>query len=237
MDKIIEMAEEYLKRIPSSVEIEGTHYVLNMINTTNSVEQQRDYLMSFLLASLYGKIVKRIVFEESCSKHPSKGPHDLVVYLDRGTRIVNEIRRLKQTRWDKYEEENHVSGSIKKTGQLYELRDDPDRSTTGFLDTILKEIEAKGTQLDSEEINIIWIASKGMHYKATDIEDAASYYSVGCQNISNIHIMPKDLTALGWFWDGDPFDTTAEAECFFIKPTKVIDKLKNIFLLKTFNNK
>ncbi len=236
---VVEEANKDLKRIPSSVKIEGSNMLLNMIKATNSMNQQRDYLMSFILASLYGKNVKKIVFEEECLKHPSKGPHDLVVYLKRGTRVVNEIRRLKQTNWDKHEEDNFIFGSLRKTEYLYELREDPNRSTTGFLDTILNEIEAKSNQLDPEEINIIWIASKGWHYKATFIEDATSYYS-SCSykssndQFSNTHIMPDNLSALGWFWDGDPYDTTAKAECFFITSSEIIDDFKSIFKINTF---
>jgi hypothetical protein len=238
---IIYEANKYLERIPSSVKIYGSNKLFEMIKSTSSTNQQRDFLMSFILASLYGDKVSKIVFEEECSKHLSKGAHDLVVYLPSGNRIINEIRRLKQTSWDKYEEDNFIFGSSKKTDLLYELREDPNRSTTGFFDTILNEIEAKSNQLDPGEINIIWIASKSWHYKATFIEDAASYYSVNSHEklinqTENIHIIPKSLSALGWFWDGDPYNTTANAECFFITPSKIIDEFKNIFMVNTFYN-
>ena len=241
MIRVFEEVNMYLKRIPTSVELEGTHQLLKMIKSTDIINQQRDYLMSFILASLYSGIVKKIVFEEDCSKHPSEGPHDLVVYLDSGIRIVNEIRRLKQTKWDKNEQENYVLDAIKKTGRLYALREDPNRSTTGFLDTILKEIEGKSDQLDPNEINIIWIASKGIHYKATNIEDAASHYISGWHKISDdqpgkAHKMPKNLSALGWFWDGDPYDTTAKAKCFFIVPSEITNNLNNTFEVKKLYN-
>jgi hypothetical protein len=234
---IIDEANKYLERIPSSVKIEGSNKLFEMIKSTSSINQQRDYLMSFILASLYGDKVSKIVFEEKCSKHPSKGAHDLVVYLPRGNRIINEIRRLKQTSWDKYEEDNFIFGSSKKTDLLYELREDPNRSTTGFFDTILNEIEAKSNQLDPGEINIIWIASKSWHYKATFIEDAASYYSrKDVLSTDKTHIKPENLSALGWFWEDDPNNTTAEAECFFIMSCEIIQNFKNIFKVNTFFN-
>ena len=230
MNTVFEEVNKYIERIPSSVKLQGTQTLLKMIETTGSINQQRDHLMSFLLASLYGEIARKIVFEEVCSKHPSKGPHDLVVYLDANIRIVNEIRRLKQTPWDKFEEGNYVFGSIERTGLLYELREDPNRSRTGFFDIILKEIEGKSNQLDPKEINIIWIASKGIHFKATYVEDAASYYFTSFSNISNYQNekmlkVPNNLSALGWFWDGDPYDTSAKAQCFFLHQV-VISVLK-----------
>ena len=230
--QILEEANKYIKRIPPYVILEGTDQLLEMIKTTDSIDQQRDHLMSFLLASLFGGIIKKAVFEENCSKHQSKGPHDLVVYLEDGTRIVNEIRRLKQTSWDKNEQESYVLDSVKRTGQLYELRENPNRSTTGFLDTILKEVEAKRVQLDPNEFNIIWIISKGIHYKATDIEDAALHYTSGWHTLSNdqpgkAHKKPEYLSALGWFWDGDPYSTSAPAQCFLMTHSRILEKLNN----------
>jgi len=208
--QVLEEAYKYINRIPSSVTPEGTDRVFELIMNTHSIDQQQDHMMSFLLASLFSGTVKKIVFEEKCSINGSKGPHDLVIYLDDGTRIVNEIHRFKQTPWDKKEQENNVIDSVKRTGQLYELREDPSRSTSGFLDIILKEIETKSVQLEPNEFNIIWFASKGIHYKATDIEDAASHYVFGWHNLTNdqpgkAHKKPENLSALGWFWDGDPY--------------------------------
>jgi hypothetical protein len=47
-----------------------------------------------------------------------------------------------------------------------------------------------------------------------------------------VHKMPTYLSALGWFWDGDPYNTSAKAQCFFLTQSKIIDKLKNIFEVK-----
>lgn len=236
-EEIITEAHKYIERVPKSVILDGTDNLLKMIKATDSIEQQQDHLMSFLLASLFGGAVKKLVFEEPCSRHPSKGQHDLVAYLDNGIRIVNEILRLKQTSWDKNEQENYVSGSVTSTRELYELKEDPHRSTTGFLDTILNKVEAKSDQLDPNETNIIWIASKGIHYKATDIEDTASHYAFGWHNLPNdqpgkTHKRPENLSALGWFWDGDPNSTSAQAQCFFITPSRIVDKLNSVINVK-----
>lgn len=235
-EQIIEEANKYVERIPTSIVV-GTEKLLKMIKDTDSIEQQRDHLMSFILATLFGGSVKKLVFEERCSKHKSKGTHDLVVYLNNGTRIVNEVTRIKQTDWDKKEQENYVFHSVRRTGQLYELREDPKRSTTGFPDTILTKVEAKRDQLDPNETNIVWIASKGMHYNATHIEDAAYHFAFGWHNLPNdlsgkAHKKPENLSALGWFWDGDPNSTSAQAQCFIITPSRILENLNSLINVK-----
>jgi len=235
-EQIIEQAYKYIQRITSSV-TEGTDRLLKMIKDHDSIEQQRDHLMSFILATLFGASVKKLVFEERCSKHKSKGTHDLVVYLNNGTRIVNEVTRNKQTDWDKKEQENYVFNSVRRTEQLYELREDPKRSTTGFLDTILTKVEAKSNQLDPNETNILWFTSRGIHYKATDIENAVSHYAFGWHNLPNdqpgkAHKKPENLSALGWFWDGDPNSTSAQAQCFMITPSRILENLNSVINVK-----
>jgi hypothetical protein len=122
--------------------------------------------------------------------------------LNNDSRVINEIRRLKQTSWNKKEEDNCVLGQEDNPEYFYELKEGPAPSTTGFLDTILKEIEARSDQLDLGGFNIIWASSKGMHYRATFIEDAALYYSIRLYKKSIaqpqiVHLMPKNLSTLG----------------------------------------
>lgn len=235
IEDVIKQAQIYIERIHHSVELEGTDELLRKIRSTNSVKQSRDHLAAFVLASLLGDATRKLVFEEPCTKHPSGGPHDLVAYLNDGTRLVNEIKRLAQTPWDKYEEENYMFGQA--TEQLYELKEDPHHSTTGFLDIILREIESKSKQLDPKETNIVWFTSNGIHYQATDIEDAASHYALGWHKLSEeqpgkAHSKPENLSALGWFWDGDPEHTTAKAQCFFITPLDNMDILGSEIIVK-----
>ena len=144
---------------------------------------------------------------------------------------------MKQTDWDKDELENYVFDSLKRTEQLYELREDANRSTTGFLDTILTKVEAKSNQLDPNETNILWFTSRGIHYKATDIEDAASHYAFGRHNLPNdqpgkAHRKPENLSALGWFWDGDPNSTSTQAQCFIISPSRILENLNSVINVK-----
>lgn len=225
----IDQARYYLKRIPSSVVVEGEKILLKNMKTMNSAEQQKDCVSSFILATLLASCAKRLVFEEDCKQHQSKGPHDLVLYLGDGTRIINEIKRLKPTLWDQKETE-HVRNSVKRTGTLYKVNEDPNRSTTGFLDTILKEVESKGKQLDPNNTNIIWFSSIGTnHYEADDIENAASHYTDGHAKLSSdqpgrAHKKPEWLTALGWFLDGDPNCTLLYPKCFFLVAS-VVDKI------------
>lgn len=233
---IIKQVYQYLERIPSSVVVTGTNDLLEKIKATHSAEQRKDYLSSFILATLLAPCAKRLVFEENCSQHPSRGPHDLVVYVMDGPRIVNEIKRLKQTLWDQKETEC-VRNSVKHTDALYRVKEDLGRSTTGYLDTILKEVESKGPQLDPDNINIIWFSSIGTnHYEADDIQDAASFYAKGQAKLSSdqpghTHKKPTWLTALGWFLDGDPQRTSLNPKCFFLVTSaveKVIEKTLNV---------
>jgi len=229
INPIVQQAYHYLKRIPSSVVVKGENVLLKNMKATHSAEQQKDCLSSFILATLLAPCAEKLVFEENCKQHPSKGPHDLVVYLNGGTRIVNEIKRLKPTFWDRKETEC-ARNSVKRTGALYEVKEDPNRSTTGFLDTILKEVESKGKQLDPNNTNIIWFSSIGTnHYEANDIEDVASHYTDGHAKLSSdqpgrAHEKPEWLTALGWFFDGDPQCTSLNPKCFFLVAS-VVDKM------------
>lgn len=199
------------------------------MKATHSAEQQKDCVSSFILATLLAPCAERMVFEENCKQHPSKGPHDLVVYLSGGTRIVNEIKRLKPTSWDQKETEC-ARNSVRRTSALYKVREDPYRSTTSFLDTIFKEVESKDKQLDPNNTNIIWISSIGTnHYEADDIRVAASCYAVSHMKSSPdqlgcVHEKPEWLTALGWFLDGDPQCTSLNPECFFLVAS-VVDEI------------
>ena len=205
------------------------------MKATRSAEQQKDCVSSFILATLLAPCAERLVFEENCKQHPSKGPHDLVVYLSGGIRIVNEIKRLKPTFWDQPETEC-VRNSAKRTCELYKMKEEQNRSTTGFLDTILKEVESKGKQLDPNNTNIIWFSSIGTnHYEADDIEDAAGHYTDGHAKLSSdqpgrVHEKPEWLTALGWFLDCDPQCTSLNPKCFFLVASaadKIIEKTLN----------
>lgn len=226
---LIGLADDYLKRIPSSVAVANKDVLLKNMRATRDVEQQKDCLSSFILATLLAPCAERLVFEENCKQHLSKGPHDLVVYLSGGIRIVNEIKRLKPTSWDQKETEC-VRNSVERTGALYKVQEDPCRSTTSFLDIILKEVKSKGKQLDPKNTNIIWFSSIGTnHYEADDIEDAANHYIDGHEKLysdqpGRAHEKPEWLTALGWFLDGDPQCTSMNPKCFFLV-TSVVDEI------------
>ncbi len=223
---IIDEAQQYLKGIPSSVKVEGVDRILKKIQKTRSTEQQKDCLASFILAMLLAPCAKRLVFEETCRQHQSGGQHDLVIYLMDDTRVVNEIKRLKPTAWDQKETEIIRNTSTPKV-KFYKLKDDPNRSTTGFLDTILKEVELKSKQIDPNNTNIVWFSSCGTnHYEADDIGCAAHHYAVGQPKLppdqpGHSHKKPEWLTALGWFWDGDLQCTTLRPECFFLEASPV----------------
>lgn len=233
---MIDIANKYIKRISEKVTLEGQEKLLKMIKSTNDLEQQNDYLIPLFLALILSDISEKLILEEKWD-FKSNRCHDLVAYLSNGTRIVNEIKRLRQTQWDKEEFNNHVLNSVARTGQLYELKEDPNHSTTGFLDTILNEVELKEKQLEPKVTNIIWFSSRGIHYQATFIEDAASHYAQGWNNLpteqpGKAHKKPKFLSALGWLWDGEPENTTAKPQCFFITPCKDVEILKNVIQIK-----
>ena len=112
------------------------------------------------------------------------------------------------------------------------------------MDTILNEISIKENQFEPDVTNILWIASKGLHYQATDIEDAASHFARGYSIISCnkpetepgwAHIKPANLTAIGWLWDGDPINSTAKPHCFIISHSYDLKSITNIINVKILN--
>ncbi len=95
-DDIIEKAQNYISHISKKVNLKGQEKLINMINSTNDIEQMQDCLISLYLASVFSNITVRLVLEEPWMNNSgNRSYHDLVAYLPNGSRIVNEIKRLK----------------------------------------------------------------------------------------------------------------------------------------------
>ena len=98
-------------------------------NTRESTEGMLNYLAPLRVAALFSQHrLARIAFEEPCSRHPSRGPHDVVLYTRTNARVVNEVKRLTETLWSQKQKEA-ATDCVKRTGLLHEMTEDPDKST------------------------------------------------------------------------------------------------------------
>lgn len=235
-NNLIKKALSYIDAISCKVLLKGHDKLMKMLTSNADIEQQQDLMISLFLAYIFSDTCDRIILEEEWEDQKGKiRSHDLVAYFYNGTKIVNEIKRLKQTNWD-LKEQNRINITNGKASTLFELKEDSSRNR-GFLETILKDIIDKKEQFEPNVTNIMWIASKGLHYRASDIEDAASHFAKEGTELSTDLlrdkpykdlIRPKYLNALGWIWDGDPIYSTLQPECFFISLCDDLESLKNI---------
>lgn len=177
-----------------------------------STQGMLDYLAPLRVAALFSPHnLARIVFEESCSKHPSRGPHDVVLYTNANARIVNEIKRFTETLWSQKQKEA-ATDCVKRTGLLHEMWEDPDKCT-GSHDIMLKEVWKKRLQLDPGHPNVLWLVSSNDFYDDQKVEDIAHFLAIGRDRLpenqpGRAHQKPEHLTALGWLWDAERSWTT-----------------------------
>ena len=177
-----------------------------------STQGMLDYLAPLRVAALFPqRNLARIVFEEPCSKHPSRGPHDVVLYTNTNARIVNEIKRFTETLWSQKQKEA-ATDCVKRTGLLHEMWEDPDKCT-GSHDIMLKEVWKKRLQLDPGHPNVLWLVSSNDFYDDQKVEDVAHFLAIGRDKLpedqpGRAHQKPEHLTALGWLWDAERSWTT-----------------------------
>lgn len=185
-----------------------------------SAEGMLDYLAPLRIAALFSQqSLARIAFEESCARHPSRGPHDVVLYTHANARVVNEVKRLTETLWSRKQKEA-ATDCVKRTGLLHEMWEDPDKST-GSVDIMLKEVDKKRVQLNPNYPNVLWFVSSNDFYDEQTVGDVAYFLAVQRDQLpegqpGRAHQKPEHLTALGWLWDADRSWTTERSHCFLM---------------------
>lgn len=211
---------------------ENLDQVLRNIETQarrESVEGMLNYLDPMRVAALFSQHnLARIAFEEPCARHPSRGPHDVVLYTRANMRVVNEVKRWTETLWSRKQKEAATDRG-KRTGILHEMKEDPDKST-GSHDIMLKEVWTKRLQLDPKHPNILWFVSSNDFFDDQKVEDVAHFLAIGCDQLpegqpGRAHQKPEHLTALGWLWDAERSWTTERPH---------VSLLESNVLLKSF---
>jgi len=211
LDQQLRPISENLDQVLRNIEVQARR---------ESAEGMLDYLAPLRVAALFSKQdLARVVFEEPCTRHSSRGPHDVVLYTHTDVRVVNEVKRLTETLWSRKEKEA-ATDCGKRTGLLHEMREDPDKST-GSHDIMLKEVWKKRLQFDPGQPNVLWFVSSNDFYDDQKVEDVAYFLTVQRDQLpegqpGRAHQKPKDLTALGWLWDGDRSWTTEVPHCFLM---------------------
>ena len=195
-----------------------------------STEGMLNYLAPLRVATLFSQhSLDRIVFEEPCSRHPSRGPHDVVLYTNTNARVVNEIKRLTETLWSRKQKEA-ATDCAKHTELLHERWEDSDKST-GSHDIMLKEIWEKRLQLDPAHPNVLWLVSSNDFYDDQKVDNVAHFLTIGREELfedqpGRAHQKPEHLTALGWLWDAERSWTTERPHVFLLESNASI----NLFL-------
>ena len=106
------------------------------------------------------------------------------------------------------------------TGAFHQLEYNPEQSTTGPEDILLKEIEAKTDQFDPDAVNVCWIVSRSTFCLHRHVQKVAWFYRDGrgllegdpscnhsddnCAHPGLAHQKPQHLSGLGWMWDRAP---------------------------------
>lgn len=187
----------------------------------DSTARMLDYLAPLRVAALFSQhSLARVAFEEPCSRHPSRGPHDVVLYTQANLRMVNEVKRLTETLWSRRQKEA-ATDCVKRTGLLHEMWEDPDKST-GSHDIMLKEMWKKRVQLDPDHPNVLWLVSSNDFYDDQKVEDIAHFLAIGRDKLpedqyGRAHQKPEHLTALGWLWDSERSWTTERPHMFLLE--------------------
>ncbi|MDP3722201.1 MAG: hypothetical protein Q8R91_01725 [Candidatus Omnitrophota bacterium] len=145
--------------------------------------------------------------EERCRLHPARGPHDVVLPLGEGQRVIVEIRRFDHaTAAGDVVEEKTTTYVCKhqplpddnSPELLKEIKDDPEKSK-GRLALVLEAINEKQNQLDPSGINVIWFVTRNsMCQPEIVVEDIPWYY----KQLECPYQRPEHLTALAWSFDG-----------------------------------
>ena len=207
--------------------------VIHNIETAGRVEQALDHLAILRVGQILRLVADKVVFEEDCARGHRKKGHDAVIYHGE-MRIVNEVMRIRPTDWGQKQREIMLERGTKRMQSMVlgkrgppleflELTEDPNRTTTGWLDDLLKRIEERADQFDRGFINILWVVSEDLFYERDNIQDAAHFLAVQRGQLPSdqpgfAHQKPEHLTALGWMWDGDPDGTSAVPHVFLMAP-------------------
>ncbi|MBI4314126.1 MAG: hypothetical protein HY594_04850 [Candidatus Omnitrophica bacterium] len=197
----------------------GGERVLNKIRSAKSESQMFDDFVVLRVATILTPAFASLALEEPCREcRECRGPHDIVTQRD-GHRVVNEVRRIHQTPWSR---QQMTSVPIESKGDFHEIQDDPQRSTTGSLNTLLNTIESKEHQLHSGPDNVVWIVEEPpIFYGRCDMELVARIYQHP-NSPGQMHFKPEHLTALGWIGQADPPNPI----CYSMRPGLINDWLR-----------
>lgn len=155
---VLDRLEKAKKTLEKRTNISGITKVLKNIDQTTDLEEKLDHIV-LLETGCFLSNAGAVNFENELN---NTTPHDIVLNF-REAQIVVEVKRIRETSRHK-----DIIEEMEKAEDFIEIKDKGE-----FRKLISKILDEKHPQLEDDYLNIIFLVSKDINYRADNVQDAS----------------------------------------------------------------